>query len=394
MKIRKVIFWFHFWAASIAGLVILILCITGATLVFASQILDWSVRDARHPGVPAVLSARLSLDEALAHAVQTQPSLQIAGATLSTDLGDAIVLTTPDRDTWFVNPYSGDIREEADPKLRAFFEIMMSLHKHLDVTFGKPIADAADVVLLLLALSGLWLWWPRTWNWAAMRPAVWFVAGNRGRARDWNWHNVVGIWSLPVVVVLCATGVVLSYRSVNAEMFSIAKRYLKPGSSDVLNFSSPLLQRPGQVDSPLSVENFAGAIKANMPNWRTIDLNFDPPIGATATSGKAKAPQKWDASVTTGSEWPPFDSTLFALDPATGILSKRDEYASTAPEWRVRRWVRLLHSGDALGSPGRVVACLSCLAACLLVYTGYALALRRLFNRSRGDTGAFPRAKS
>ena len=393
MKIRRIIFWFHLAAASIAGLVILILCISGATLVFASQILDWSVRDARHPGAPAVLSGRLSLDEALAHAVQAQPSMQIAGATLSADLGDAIVLKTQDREKWFVNPYSGDIREESEPKLRAFFEFMASLHKHLIVTFGQPIAAAADVVLLLLALSGLCLWWPRTWNWVTLRPAVWFVAGNRGRARDWNWHNVVAIWSLPVLVVLAATGVVFSYRSVNVEMFSLAKRYLKPERSAVLQISSPLLQHPGRIDSPLSVENFAEAIKANMPSWRTIELNFDPPIGATATSGRAKAPPHWDASVITNREWPPFDSTLVTLDPTTGTLSKRDEYASTAPEWRARRWVRLLHSGDAFGSLGRVVACVACLAACLLIYTGYAMALRRLFSRIRGTTGAFSRAK-
>ena len=42
-----------------------------------------------------------------------------------------------------------------------------------------------------------------------------------------------------------------------------------------------------------------------------------------------------------------------------------------------RRWVRFLHTGEALGLPGQTLAGLASAAAALLVWTGLSLALRR-----------------
>ena len=35
--------------------------------------------------------------------------------------------------------------------------------------------------------------------------------GLRGKARDFNWHNVIGFWCAPILVVLTASGMVISY---------------------------------------------------------------------------------------------------------------------------------------------------------------------------------------
>jgi uncharacterized iron-regulated membrane protein len=34
----------------------------------------------------------------------------------------------------------------------------------------------------------------------------------RGRARDFNWHNVIGIWCARVLLVVILTGLVMSYQ--------------------------------------------------------------------------------------------------------------------------------------------------------------------------------------
>jgi uncharacterized iron-regulated membrane protein len=33
--------------------------------------------------------------------------------------------------------------------------------------------------------------------------------GLKGKARDFNWHNVIGVWCLPVLIVLTTTGMVI-----------------------------------------------------------------------------------------------------------------------------------------------------------------------------------------
>ncbi|NTV75308.1 MAG: hypothetical protein HGA66_14025, partial [Holophaga sp.] len=47
----------------------------------------------------------------------------------------------------------------------------------------------------------------------------------------------------------------------------------------------------------------------------------------------------------------------------------------------IRAWMRFLHTGQALGGWGQLVAGLACLGALLLVYTGVALSWRRFFPR-------------
>src|SRR5262245_48573638 len=45
MAIRKLIFWLHLIAGVAAGIVILIMCITGVLLTYEKQIVAWSDRD-------------------------------------------------------------------------------------------------------------------------------------------------------------------------------------------------------------------------------------------------------------------------------------------------------------------------------------------------------------
>ena len=43
--------------------------------------------------------------------------------------------------------------------------------------------------------SGFYLWFPRKWTWQHVRAVMLFSGKLRGKARDFNWHNVIGFWS-------------------------------------------------------------------------------------------------------------------------------------------------------------------------------------------------------
>ena len=45
---RKIIFWMHLTAGATAGVVIFIMCVTGALLAFERQIIEFSEKDVRH----------------------------------------------------------------------------------------------------------------------------------------------------------------------------------------------------------------------------------------------------------------------------------------------------------------------------------------------------------
>jgi uncharacterized iron-regulated membrane protein len=69
------------------------------------------------------------------------------------------------------------------------------------------------------------------------------------------------------------------------------------------------------------------------------------------------------------------------LNPFTGDVLRREAFANLTAGRQLRSWTRFLHTGEALGWVGQLVAGLASLGGCVLVYTGVALAWRRFFGK-------------
>jgi len=79
--------------------------------------------------------------------------------------------------------------------------------------------------------------------------------------------------------------------------------------------------------------------------------------------------------------WPRPATTTVLLHPFTGKILRQVTFADQSAGRRLRTWARFLHTGEALGAWGQLLAGLACVAGCVLVYTGLALAFRRFFLR-------------
>ena len=90
--------------------------------------------------------------------------------------------------------------------------------------------------------------------------------------------------------------------------------------------------------------------------------------------------------------WPLFARTTLTLDPFSAELLKRDGYADGSLGRRVRTWIRFLHTGEALGPVGKLLAALASFGACFLVYTGFALSWRRFFLKKEEKSAPAPAA--
>ena len=78
---------------------------------------------------------------------------------------------------------------------------MTNWHRYLAMSgesraTGRSITGISNAAFLVLALSGLYIWWPRQLTRRALTPIVWFRRTSTGRARDFNWHNTIGFWCL------------------------------------------------------------------------------------------------------------------------------------------------------------------------------------------------------
>ena len=57
---------------------------------------------------------------------------------------------------------------------------------------ARAVTGACNFAFLFLVISGPYLWIPRKWSWQSIRAVTAFRGGLSGRARDFNWHNVIG----------------------------------------------------------------------------------------------------------------------------------------------------------------------------------------------------------
>ena len=70
---------------------------------------------------------------------------------------------------------------------------------------------AAALLLIVIVLGGIYLWMPRRLRWSHVRPLVLFRGGLTPKARDFNWHNVIGVWAWIPLVLIVGSAVEMSY---------------------------------------------------------------------------------------------------------------------------------------------------------------------------------------
>jgi uncharacterized iron-regulated membrane protein len=380
---RKTIFWIHLALGLTAGIAIAIMSFTGAALAFEKELIAWAERDARRIEPPSANTPRLSIDELRRRVHAVSPDARITAIAIRSDTGAAVTVSQPGNAFVYANPHTGELRKGHAPRMRAFMRAMLAWHIRLNFApgpgnLGRTINSAANTVFVFLCLSGLILWWPRGWTLRAARSSLWFVRGARGRARDWNWHNVFGFWSLPALVIMAASGVVLSYRWAGHLVFHLAGE--DPPSAGVP--ARPGVPKPPGISSSASptLSELAPVfeqMKAATPNWEQITFRFTPALRGDSIEGET-----FTTVVRRTGQWPPFASTTMTIDARTGAVRRTETFAELSPGQRARRWIRLLHTGEALGWPGQLVAGIGCLAGVMLVWTGVALACRRFFGRS------------
>jgi uncharacterized iron-regulated membrane protein len=102
--------------------------------------------------------------------------------------------------------------------------------------------------------------------------------------------------------------------------------------------------------------------------WRTLTLNIPP---------NAEAPTV-RIGIDQGNGGQPHLRHTLTLDASTGAIETWAPFSSQTTGQQARSWIRFLHTGEALGLIGQTIAGLVSLTSVLMVWTGLALAWRRL----------------
>jgi uncharacterized iron-regulated membrane protein len=216
----------------------------------------------------------------------------------------------------------------------------------------------------------MYLWLPRVFVWAAFKARLLFsTQALSGHARDFNWHHVFGMWSAIPLAVVVATATVFSYPWASDLVYrSFGEEPPTGGRGEPLvSARSPEGTPGGTALSALSPDTLFTAAAGHLDEWRTITMQLpaehDAPVQFTIDRGNGGQPQRRHTLV---------------LDAYSGAVVAWQPFDSLSPGRQARSWVRFLHTGEALGVLGQTLAGLVSLTSVIMVWTGLALAYRRL----------------
>ena len=173
---------------------------TGVLLTFEKQLVYYA--DTRHISLtPPPSAAPLPIDALLARVRATGLVGEPSAVAVRRDPAAPVALTIGQGVVAYADPYTGRLLGRGDAGVRAFFRGVTDWHRWLAASgeyraTGRAVTGAANLAFLFLVLSGAYLWIPRTWAWRAVKQVIWFRGGLPGKARDFNWHNTIGVWSV------------------------------------------------------------------------------------------------------------------------------------------------------------------------------------------------------
>jgi len=214
-----------------------------------------------------------------------------------------------------------------------------------------------------------------------------FRGGLSGKARDFNWHNVIGVWSFVPLVFIVASGCVISFPWASNLVYSVtgtsaptsgpprgAEGPQKGGGTREARNAQGRTPAggPGGVPAPPDNLNLSGLNvlwdKAADPvaGWRSVTMRLpsseEAPVTFVIDQGYAGQPQK---------------RLTVSYDLRTAEIKSSEAYSDLNTGRRVRTWLRFVHTGEFYGLPGQTIAGIASGGGAVLAYTGIALSLRR-----------------
>ncbi|MGK5065349.1 PepSY domain-containing protein [Janthinobacterium sp. LB3P112] len=356
---KQVWFQLHWFIGITAGTVLVIIGLSGATLAFKEELLDVMNPGVRHVAVET--RAPLTPGQ-LSNIAAAEHGQRVASITMYAEAGAAPrIFFAPKNgqrrgESIYVHPYTG----ATQPALMGagFFEWTESLHRWLLLPRdpGRQVAGALALCLLGLAVSGLYLRWPR-------RPLDWrtwltFDPAQKGRSFLWNLHAVAGTWCLVVYVALTLTGIYWSYDVVRDNIDAWAGKPPRVAQSSKRTSK----ENVPAVDLSLAWSSF----QQHAPGWTlaTVRLPTRPGEAVQFTWLSSDAPHERARS-------------RMSIAPADGTLTENEPYSQQALGTRLVNIIYPLHMGTYFGLPGRIIVTVASLGLPLFAITGWMLYLGR-----------------
>ena len=366
---RKAFSKIHLWLSIPFGILISVVCLSGAALVFEQDITRAlnpgfyrvEVEDGAKPLTPSELVTKLR--------TQLPDSLQVSGLQMSGDPEEAWMVSFENvrRKTLSVNPYTGEIN--GWNKSYPFFQTMRKLHRWLmdvpprkgDKTVGKTIVGVTTLVFVAILISGVVIWIPRTKK--ALKNRL-QVSCNKGWRRFWyDSHVSLGFYTTLFLLVMALTGLTWSfqwYRTAAYGLFGVSTA--RPAMSAPQQRGKEKQDKKPEFDYAVW-DAVVSELQVRYSSYASISL----------TAGKAQVNKPGNMR----------SSDTAAFDARTGEITSVTAYDDIPRAQKMKGWFYAFHTGSWGGMTTKALYFLAAFIGGILPLSGYYLWLKKKRRPSR-----------
>lgn len=380
----------HLWLSVPFGLIITVICLSGAALVFEDEVTELCRRDLYY--VEKVSGAPLPVEYLIEKVAGTLPdSVAVTGVSISSDAERAyqVNLSKPRRASVYVDQYTGEVkgRHERAP----FFLTMFKLHRWLldgmkpdgGIFWGKMIVGVSTLMFVFVLISGIVIWWPRTKK--ALKNSLKIAVG-KGRRRFWYDLHVAGsMYALVLLLAMALTGLTWSFSWYRAGFYKVfgveMKQRAGHGALQTVHGTPQTAHgTPQTAHGGKSGRNSAEEGRGNREHtspyacWQQVYEEL-----------KAHNAGYKQITVSNGSASVSFErfgnqraADRYAFNPQDGEITEVTLYKDTDASGKMRGWIYSVHVGSWGGMFTRILTFIAALLGGTLPLTGYYLWLRRI----------------
>lgn len=348
--------WFgkwHVYLSIIAGLIITIVGLTGSILVFQDEIdtalnKDFFEVETKQQKIP--------LEKIIPLVKEKYPQLKFDYAMNEADAPNKTYrfynFTTEQE--FFINPYTASLSGKRLYQ-SSFIRIVTNIHTSLLLnSVGEYITGIASLILLILTISGLRLWIPQKWKQLKSVLTVNFKASFK--RQNYDWHNVIGFYSSPIVVFLSLTGVCIAFSIIIVPFLFILNGKSPQGVVQIFNTKSAYTKNA----KPISPEKAADIAYHAMPENRIAGIALPADSSGVYRFDMVKPVLPKDGK-----------REMLIVDQYTSkiLLNSRKDFPDVGNAYL--SWLTPLHYGSFGGMPTKILACIGGLAPAALFITGF-----------------------
>lgn len=379
---RKIFRNIHLWLSVPFGILITLICFSGAALVFEKEVMELCHRELYF--VKKVEAAPLPMEQLMTKVAATLPdSVSVTGVNISSDPERAyqVTLSKPRRASMYVDQYTGEItgKYERAP----FFNFMFRMHRWLldsmkqdgGIFWGKMIVGTSTLMFVFVLISGVVVWWPRTRK--ALKNSLKIVA-NKGWRRFWyDLHVAGGMYALVFLVAMALTGLTWSFQWYRTGFYKTFGVEVQPSMGHG-NAAANATAKGGKRDGKPEGREGRGAHRYSpYTNWQQVyeqlaEANPDyKQISVSDGSASVAVPRFGNQRGT----------DRYKFNPRNGEITETTLYKDLDNSGKIRGWIYSVHVGSWGGMLTRILTFVAALIGASLPLTGYYLWIRKKIKR-------------